>query len=57
MIVHEGKFKGPIATGLKRKQQTVVIQLPSGIGTIEGIYLFFGSDERGMYSADQYFGI
>jgi len=57
MISNEGKFKGPIATGVFRKQQTAVIQLPAGIGAVQGIYLFFGSEERGMYSADQYFGI
>ena len=44
MIAHEGKFKGPIATGVIRKQQTAVIQIPAGIVTINLIYLFFASD-------------
>jgi hypothetical protein len=57
VIAHDGKFTAPIATGAFRKQETAVIQLPAGIGTIQGIYLSFASKEREMYSADQYFGI
>ena len=57
VVAHEGKFTNPIATGATRKQQTAVIQLPAEIGTIQGIYLSFSSKERGLYSADQWFGI
>ncbi len=34
-----------------------VIQLPAGIGTINGIYLFLGSEERKLYSSDMYLGV
>jgi hypothetical protein len=57
VIAHEGKFTAPIATGIIRKPQTAVIQLPAGLGTIQGIYLSFASKEQELYSADQYFGI
>ncbi len=57
MVSNDDKFTGPIKTGAIRKQQSAVIQLPSGIGTINAIYLFFGSDKRRLYSPDIYFGI
>ncbi len=57
MVSNDDKFTGPIKTGALRKQESAVIQLPSGIGTINGIYLFFGSDKRRLYSPDIYFGI
>lgn len=57
VIAHEGKFTAPIATGAFRKQESAVIQLPAGLGSIQGIYLSFASKERELYSADHYFGI
>jgi hypothetical protein len=57
VIVHDGKFTAPIATGALRKQETAVIQLPAGLGTIQGIYLSFASKERELYSADQWFEV
>jgi len=57
MVAHDGKFTGPIATGAIRKQQTAVIQLRAGIGTVQGIYLSFASEKRKLYSGDQYFSI
>ena len=56
-VVRDGKFTAPIATGVFRKQQSAVIQLPAGTGTVQGIYLSFASKERKLYSADQWFGI
>ena len=56
-VVRDGKFTAPIATGVFRKQQSAVLQLPAGIGIIQGIYLSFASKERELYSADQWFGI
>jgi hypothetical protein len=55
MIAHDGKFTGPIETGIVRKTGNAVIQIPSGIETVQGIYLFFASKERMLYSTDQYF--
>ena len=57
IIAHEGKFTRPTGTGFLRKQGEVVIQLPDGIGVVEGIYLYFASKERELYSQDLYFGI
>jgi hypothetical protein len=57
MVSNDDKFTGPIKTGALRKQESAVIQLPNSIGTINGIYLFFGSDKRKLYSPDVYFGI
>jgi len=57
MTAHKGKFSGPLATGASRKQESAVIQLPPVIGTVEGIYLFFASEKRKLYSPDQYFSL
>ena len=57
MAAHEGKFTGPLATGTLRNQESAVIQLPAVIVNVEGIYLFFASEKRNMYSPDQYFGM
>jgi len=57
MVPNDEKFTGPIKTGALRKQESAVIQLPVVTGTINGIYLFFGSDKRKLYSPDIYFGI
>jgi hypothetical protein len=57
MAGHDGEFAGPIATGALREQESAVIQLPTLSGTVQGIYLFFASEKRKMYSMDQYFGI
>jgi hypothetical protein len=57
MVSNGDQFTGPIKTGAKRKQESAVIQLPTVTRTIQGIYLFFGSEKRKLYSADQWFGI
>jgi len=57
MVSNDGKFLGPLKTGVIRKQVSAVIQLPAVTGTIQGIYLFFGSEKRKLYSGDIYFGI
>jgi hypothetical protein len=57
MVSNEDQFTGPIKTGALRKQESAVIQLPAEIGTINGIYLFFGSEKRKLYSPDMYFEI
>ncbi len=57
MVSNDDQFTGPIKTGALRKQESAVIQLPAVTGTIKGIYLFFGSDKRKLYSPDMYFGI
>ncbi len=57
MVSNDDKFTGPIKTGALRKQELAVIQLPTGIGTINAIYLFFGSEKRKLYSPDMWFGM
>jgi len=57
VIAHEGKYTAPIATGAVRKQEKVVIQVPTGTGSVKGIYLSFAAKERMLYSPDQYFGL
>jgi hypothetical protein len=57
MVGHDGEFTGPLATGALREQEAAVIQLPAVSGTVQGIYLFFASEERKMYSGDVYFGM
>jgi hypothetical protein len=57
MVSNDDHFIGPFKIGALRKQESAVVQLPSGIGTINGIYLFFRSDKRKLYSPDMYFGI
>jgi hypothetical protein len=57
MVSNDGKFIGPVKTGALRKQESAVVQLPTVTGTIQGIYLFFGSEKRKLYSVDQLFGI
>jgi hypothetical protein len=57
MVSNDGKFLGPIATGAIRRQETALVQLQTVAGTIQGIYLLFGSEKRKLYSPDIYFGI
>jgi hypothetical protein len=57
MVSNDGKFPGPFKTGAFRNQESAVIQLPELTGAIQGIYLFWGSEKRKMYSGDIYFGI
>ena len=56
-VISDGKIAAPIATGILRKEQSAVIQIPEGGGTIQGIYLSFASKERKLYSPDQWFVI
>ena len=46
MVSNDGKFLGPVKTGAIRKQESAVIQLPAVTGTVQGIYLFFGSEKE-----------
>jgi hypothetical protein len=57
MVMHDGDFTGPVATGALRKQESALIDLPTVSGTIEAIWLFFASAKRNLYSQDQYFRI
>ena len=56
MVVRDGKFSNPIVTGAKRGDQSAAIQLPGGVGNVQGIYLSFVSSDRASCSMDQFFG-
>ncbi len=57
VAVRGNTFTAPLTTGALRRQKSAVVQLPSGSGEIEGIYLYFVSNKRELYSADQWFRI
>jgi len=58
MITTAGmNFLDPIPTGATRKQETAVISLKGNLNPINGIFLYFKSKERNLYSIDQFFGI
>jgi hypothetical protein len=57
MISKEGKYSGPVNTGVWRRAGSAVVQLPAGLETAEAVWLSFASDKRRMYSGDQYFQI
>ncbi len=45
MISNDDKFTGPVKTGALRKQETQWCSFHSEIGTVNGVILFFGSDQ------------
>lgn len=55
MVVRDGKFSDPAASGAKRGDQFAAVQLPEGEGTVQGIYLSFASIDRASYSVDRFF--
>ncbi len=57
MVGYGEEFKGPLETGVMRKQKSALIELPAVPGTIDAIWLFFASEERQLYSPDQYFSL
>lgn len=56
VFAHDGKFSNPVATGAKRGQETALVQVPEGTGTLQGIYLSFASGDRKLFSMDQFVG-
>ncbi|HLN73970.1 MAG TPA: DUF6266 family protein [Prolixibacteraceae bacterium] len=57
IFAHDGKFTHPVATGAHRSQEKALIQVPAEIKNLQGIHLFFAAAKRGIYSADQFFGV
>jgi len=51
------KFTAPIATGVKRKVGSAVIDLPADPENITNIWLFFRDEKKEGYSWDLWFGI
>lgn len=56
IVVRDGKFSNPIATGAKRVDKLASVQLPEEEGTLQGIYLFFVAGDKLSRSMDQFFG-
>lgn len=54
VFAQEGKFSHPIATGARRSQEAALVQVPEGMANLKGIYLYFASPKRGLYSVDQF---
>lgn len=57
IYAHDGKFTHPVGTGALRSQESALVQVPAEIKNLQGIYLFFASAKRKMYSIDQFFGV
>ena len=53
----DGNYSALLNTGVDRRTGTAVLTLPEGMETAQAVYLSFGSERRGMYSEDMYFGI
>jgi len=53
-FAYEGKFSHPMATGAHRSQETAQVQVPIEAKTLKGIYLYFASPKRELYSVDQF---
>lgn len=54
VFAREGKFSHPVATGARRSQEAAVVQVPEEMANLKGIYLYFASPKRGLYSVDQF---
>lgn len=57
VFAHDGTFSHPITTSIQRIRETAMVQVPQGTGILQGIYLFFASTDRKLYSVDQFIGI
>ena len=53
----DGKNSALQNTGVDRRTGIAVVNLPEEMETVQAVYLSFGSEKRGMYSEDMYFGI
>jgi hypothetical protein len=57
VCAYTDRFTDPIATGVRRKTGSALIDLPANPENITGIWLFFRAYKKDGYSEDQYFGI
>ena len=57
VFAYDGTFSHPVGTGVQRIKETALVQVPAGTGNLQGIFLFFASADRKLYSVDQYVGI
>jgi hypothetical protein len=57
IITSDGRYTSPMLTGSLRQQENATIHLAAGMENIKGVYLFFGDEERALYSADLWFEI
>lgn len=57
LAAKEGSYSALLNTGTERRAGSAIIDLPLGMETAEAVYLSFGSEKRGLYSEDVWFGI
>lgn len=57
VCTYPDRFTDPVETGVERKAQTALIDLPDHPEDITGIWLFFRTYKKDSYSPDQYFKI
>jgi hypothetical protein len=54
VFAQDGKFSHPMATGAYRSQEMAMVQVPEGTRNLKGIYFYFASPKRELYSVDQF---
>lgn len=54
MTTQNGEFTGPVSTGVMRRKGSAILDIPKDVN---GIYLFFASEKRKMYSDDLFFAL
>ena len=57
LAAKNGNYSALQNTGVDRRTGTAVLNLPEGMESAQAVYLSFGSERRGLYSEDMYFGI
>jgi len=54
VFAHDETFSHPVATGVQRNKETAIVQVPEVTANLQGIFLFFASADRKLYSVDQF---
>ena len=57
VCAYPDRFTEPVATGVLRKTESALIDLPANPENITGIWLFFRAYKKDGYSWDQYFAL
>jgi hypothetical protein len=57
VCAYPDRFTDTVATGVQRKTESAVIDLPENPENITGIWLFFRAYKKDGYSGDQYFAV
>ena len=57
LAAKDENYSALLNTGIERRSGSAVINLPVGMESSQAVYLSFGSEKRGLYSEDVYFGV